>query len=206
MPDNNWFKKRVNDTYLKKAHKENYRSRAAYKLKEIVEKYDLFKNVHRVLDAGAAPGSWTQVAVEELSGKSAKIVAVDLIPMESIEGAIIIQGDIRDNKIQAEITSAAGGLFEVIISDMAPNTSGVHHADSGNSIELVATLLKLSPFWLKPGGSFAAKVFEGPEYKDLQTIAKSMFEFVKSFKPKASLSSSREIYLVCKNFVQTKNK
>ncbi|MBF0544922.1 MAG: RlmE family RNA methyltransferase [Candidatus Riflebacteria bacterium] len=199
MPNNNWFKQRLNDPFLKKAHKENYRSRAAYKLKEIIEKHDIFKSAVRILDVGAAPGSWTQVAAEE-APKGAKIIAVDLIEMEEVPGAQVFKGDIRDIKIQEAIFSVVKKPFDLIISDMAPNTSGVHHADSGNSVELVNIVLDLAPQWLKQGGKFVAKVFEGPEYKQLHSRAKSMFEFAKSFKPKASLSSSREIYLVCMNF------
>lgn len=194
-----WFQQRLRDPFLQKAHRENYRSRAAYKLQEIAEKYKLLKPGSHVLDLGAAPGSWTQVVVQVVGAKGL-VVGIDLLEVEPIEGAHLIQGDIRDPKKQEEIRALSKRPFDLILSDMAPNTTGVHHADTANSVELVQLALELANTWLRPGGAFVAKLFEGAEYKELHTFAKSRFGFAKSFKPKASLAASREIYLVCQDF------
>lgn len=194
-----WFQQRLRDPFLQKAHRENFRSRAAYKLQEIAEKYKLLRPGAHVLDLGAAPGSWTQVAIQTVGAKGL-VVGIDLLAIDPIEGAHLIQGDIRDPKKQEEIKGLSKRPFDLILSDMAPNTTGVHHADTANSVELVQLALELSHTWLRPGGSFVAKLFEGAEYKELHTFAKSLFGFAKSFKPKASLAASREIYLVCQEF------
>jgi len=194
-----WFQQRLRDPFLQKAHRENFRSRAAYKLQEIAEKYKLLRPGSHVLDLGAAPGSWTQVAMQAVGSKGL-VVGIDLLAIEPVDGAHLIQGDIRDPKKQEEIKALSKRPFDLILSDMAPNTTGVHHADTANSVELVQLALELAHTWLKPGGSFVAKLFEGAEYKELHTLAKSLFGFAKSFKPKASLAQSREIYLVCQDF------
>ncbi|HOT27748.1 MAG TPA: RlmE family RNA methyltransferase [Candidatus Ozemobacteraceae bacterium] len=194
-----WFKDRLNDPWLRKARQEQFRSRAAYKLEEIHRKYKLLKPGMKILDLGAAPGSWTQMALHCLNGKGL-VVAIDLLPIDPIEGAIILQGDIRAEESQKKIADAAKGKFDVILSDMAPDTTGIHHADTSNSAALVTLALDLCAKWLKPGGSFVAKVFEGSEYKDLHSEAKKKFEFLKSVNPEASLTRSREVYLVGTGF------
>lgn len=195
MPNKNWFQNRLRDPFLLKARKENYRSRAAFKLVQILQKYKLIRPGNRVLDLGAAPGSWSQVLVKEV-GPKGQVVGIDLLEIVPLDGASLIKGDICDPKNQAEIARLAPNGFDAIFSDMAPNTSGVHHADCGNSADLVHLVLDLSAQWLKPGGNFAAKVFEGAEYKDLHSRTKRLFQFAKSYKPEASLSESREIYLI----------
>lgn len=199
MPNKSWFKNRLKDSFFLKAKKENYRSRAAYKLTEILQKYKMVKPGSSLLDVGAAPGSWTQV-LTEIAGPRGRIVSVDLLEIVPIEGSHIIQGDIRDPAIQEMIGKLCPNRFDTIFSDMAPNTTGVHHADTGNSVDLVNLVLDLSKIWLKPNGNFVAKVFEGGEYKELHSKAKSLFTFAKSFKPTASLSESREIFLVCQGY------
>lgn len=190
-----WFKDRLNDPWLRKARQEQFRSRAAYKLDEIHRKYKILKPGMKVLDLGAAPGSWTQIALSSMNGKGL-VVAIDLLPIEPIEGAVILQGDIRSEESQKRIAEIVKGKFDVILSDMAPDTTGIHHADTSNSAVLVALALDLCGRWLKPGGSFVAKVFEGSEYKELHAQAKKHFDFLKSVNPEASLSRSREVYLV----------
>ncbi len=190
-----WFKDRLNDPWLRKARQEQFRSRAAYKLEEINRKYKLLKPGMKILDLGAAPGSWSQMALHCMNGKGL-VVAIDLLPVEPIEGAVIIRGDIRADESQKLIGEAFKGKFDVILSDMAPDTTGIHHADTSNSAALVTLALELCGKWLKPGGSFVAKVFEGSEYKDLHAHAKKLFEFAKSVNPEASLARSREVYLV----------
>jgi len=195
VPNPNWFQQRLRDPFLKKAHSESLRSRAAYKLQEIHEKYKLIKPNHKVLDLGCAPGSWTQIAAKFLSPKGL-LVGIDLVATEPVEGATILQGDIRDKAMQTKIRELCPNRFDLILSDMAPNTTGVHHADTANSADLVSLVLDLCSEWLKPGGSMVAKVFEGSEYQALHKRAKSLFDFAKSVNPEASLSRSREVYLV----------
>jgi 23S rRNA (uridine2552-2'-O)-methyltransferase len=196
MPVKEWFKKRLNDPYLRKARAENYRSRAAYKLKEINDKYHLFGKGSRVLDLGAAPGSWSQI-VHETVGEQGLVVGIDLLEIVPIDGVHFFHGDIRDPAIQDRVDEIMGSrLFDAVISDMAPDTTGIHHADTEHSADLVHLVLDQCDLWLKPGGAFVAKVFEGAEFKDLHQRIKSRFEFAKSFNPKASLTRSREVYVV----------
>ncbi|NCB40629.1 MAG: RlmE family RNA methyltransferase, partial [Erysipelotrichia bacterium] len=155
-----WFKNRLNDHYLQKSRADDYRSRAAYKLEEIDQKYRLIRPGMKILDLGAAPGSWTQYALRKVAGK-AKIVAIDLLEIAPIEGATILQGDIRDQQKQAQIIELAPNGLDLILSDMAPDTTGVHYADTENSAILVHLALDIAEKLLKPGGSFVAKVFEG---------------------------------------------
>ena len=204
MSNKAWYKNRLNDHYLKKSRQDNYRSRAVYKLEEIDNKYKILKKGMSVLDLGAAPGSWSQYVVNKLSGH-AKIIAIDLLPIEPIKNVFVIEGDIRDKENQNTIVSKANGKVDVILSDMAPDTTGVHFADTENSFFLVNLALDIAEKLLKPGGHFVAKVFEGSEYKSLLTRAKQMFTFAKSFHPKASLSRSREIFLVAQNYKKNEN-
>jgi 23S rRNA (uridine2552-2'-O)-methyltransferase len=192
-----WFKNRLKDHYLQKSRLEDFRSRAAYKLEEIDKKYRLIRPGQKILDLGAAPGSWSQYAQRQAKSK-AKIIAIDLLEIEPIEGVTIIQGDIRDSEKQKQILELAPKKLDLILSDMAPDTTGVHHADTENSAMLVHLALDIVEKLLKPGGSFIAKVFEGNEYKELLTRAQKLFNFAKSFKPKASLNRSREIFLVAR--------
>ena len=194
-----WFKNRLNDHYLKKSRQDNYRSRAAYKLEEIDKKYSLLKPGQKILDLGAAPGSWSQYALQKLK-KRGKVIAIDLLPIDPIPGVHIIEGDIRDEKNQKKIIDLSPKGVDVILSDMAPDTTGVHYADTENSAQLVHLALDMAEILLRPGGSFVAKVFEGAEYKELLQRAKSLFGFAKSFNPKASLNRSRELFLVAQQF------
>jgi 23S rRNA (uridine2552-2'-O)-methyltransferase len=200
MSNRNWFKKRVQDSFLHKAHREGFRSRAAYKLLEVLDKYALVRTGDRVLDIGAAPGSWMQVLRDKV-GPKGLVVGVDLLDISPIEEAVFFQGDIRDAVIQGKVQELAKNGFHGIFSDMAPNTSGIHHADCGHSVELVGMVLDSLPIWLKKGGSCIAKVFEGEEFKSLHSRFCQCFDLGKSFKPKASLAESREIYLVGKGYL-----
>lgn len=194
-----WFKKRLQDPYLLKSRQEGYRSRAAYKLQEIDQKYKLFKAGQKILDLGAAPGSWSEYVTKKLSNK-VTLIAVDLLKIEPIPNVTIIQGDFRDSGIQEQIISSANGKLDIILSDMAPDTTGRHDVDTYNSSVLVNLALDLAEKLLKPGGKLVAKVFEGSEYQAILKRAKGMFGFAKSVSPKASLSQSREVFLVADNF------
>jgi len=194
-----WFKNRLNDHYLQKSRADDYRSRAAYKLEEIDQKYRLIKPGMKILDLGAAPGSWSQYAMRKVSGK-ARIIAIDLLEIAPIEGVTIIQGDIRTPENQAKIMELAPNGLDLILSDMAPDTTGVHYADTENSALLVHLALDIAEKLLRPGGNFVAKVFEGAEYQQLLQRTRKLFGFAKSFNPKASLSRSREIFMVAQDF------
>ncbi len=194
-----WFKKRLNDHYLKQSRVDSFRSRAAYKLEEIDKKYSLIKPGMKILDLGAAPGSWSQYIARKTGGKSS-VIAIDLLPIEPIEQVTILQGDLRSKEKQDEIRKLAPKGLDLVLSDMAPDTTGIHYADADNSIELVTAALNLSYELLKPGGSFVAKVFEGEGYSELLRQTKKNFDFAKSYNPKASLASSRELYLVARFF------
>jgi 23S rRNA (uridine2552-2'-O)-methyltransferase len=203
MSNKSWYQARLKDPFLLKARKENYRSRAAYKLQEMLEKYPLCRSGNKVLDVGAAPGSWTQVLLEKV-GTKGLVIGVDLLPIEELAGAHLLTGDICDLAVQESIKKLCPQPFDAIFSDMAPNTTGIHHADTGQSVELVNLVLDLCPHWLKTGGHFIAKVFEGAEYKELHTKVKSLFGFAKSYKPSASLAQSREIYLIGQDYRRDK--
>ncbi len=194
-----WFKNRLNDHYLQKSRVDDYRSRAAYKLEEIDQKYRLIKPGMKILDLGAAPGSWSQYALRKVNGK-ARIIAIDLLEIAPIEGVTIIKGDIRAPENQAKIIELAPNGLDLILSDMAPDTTGVHYADTENSALLVHLALDMAEKLLKPGGNFVAKVFEGVEYQQLLQRTRKLFGFAKSFNPKASLARSREIFMVAQDF------
>ncbi|RCK80410.1 MAG: 23S rRNA methyltransferase [Candidatus Ozemobacter sibiricus] len=195
MPDRHWIRRRLHDPFLKKAHREDFRSRAAYKLQEIAEKYKLIQSHSKVLDLGCAPGSWCQV-VRRCLGPKGLVIGVDLLPVEPIDGVTLLQGDLTDPAVQDRITSLCPGGFDVILSDMAPHTTGIHHADTERSAELVGLVLDLCARWLKPGGAMLAKVFEGAEYPALRQRARTLFRFAKTVTPEASLARSREVYLL----------
>ena len=199
MSNKAWFQNRLNDHYLLKSRADAYRSRAAYKLEELDQKYKLIKPGAKILDLGAAPGSWSQYALRKTGGK-AKIIAIDLLDIEPIENVIIIKGDIRDPENQAKILELAPKGLDFIMSDMAPDTTGVHYADTENSVMLVNLALDIAEKLLKPKGNFVAKVFEGAEYNSLLKRTRSMFDFAKSCNPKASLNRSRELFMVAQGF------
>ena len=203
MSNKTWFKNRLHDHYLLKSREDNYRSRAAYKLEELDQKYRLIKPGMKILDLGAAPGSWSQYAMRKTSGK-AKIVAIDLLEIVPIENVTVIKGDIRDEENQAKILELCPKGLDLIMSDMAPDTTGVHYADTENSVILVNLALDIAERLLKPKGNFIAKVFEGGEYNSLLKRTRSMFEFAKSCNPKASLSRSRELFMVAQGFLGAK--
>lgn len=199
MSNKAWYQNRLNDHYLLKSRQDAYRSRAAYKLEELDQKYKLIKSGGKILDLGAAPGSWSQYAIRKTAGK-AKIIAIDLLEIQPIENVTIIKGDIRDPENQAKILELCPNGVDLIMSDMAPDTTGVHYADTENSVILVNLALDIAEKLLKPKGNFIAKVFEGAEYNALLKRTKSMFEFAKSCNPKASLSRSRELFMVAQGF------
>ncbi|MGH8729231.1 MAG: RlmE family RNA methyltransferase [Burkholderiales bacterium] len=195
-----WLHRQESDPYVRRAKSEGYRSRAAFKLLEIDERDRLIKPGMTVVDLGAAPGGWSQVAAEKV-GAQGQVFALDLLDMQPIRGVTFIRGDIADPKIVAELRQAVEGRsVDLVLSDMAPNISGIGHADSSRGIELAQLALAISTMILKHGGSFLVKFFEGAESREFRDELNTCFKEVVTRKPRASRDRSREIYLLGRNF------
>lgn len=195
-----WLKEHFDDSYVQRAQKEGYRSRACYKLLELNEKDKLIKPGMTVLDLGSAPGGWSQVAAQ-LVGDKGRVVASDILPMDALAGVDFIQGDFTEEQVFDSIMDLLDGeAVDLVISDMAPNMSGVAAVDQPQSMYLVELALDLARNVLKPGGVFVAKVFQGEGFDQLLRDMRSSFQTVQSRKPAASRSRSREVYQVGKGF------
>lgn len=195
-----WLKEHFDDIYVKRAQQEGYRSRACYKLLELNEKDRLFRPGMTVVDLGSAPGSWSQVAAQ-LIGESGRVIASDILPMDGMIGVDFIRGDFTEQESFDSIMSMIDGRpVDLVISDMAPNMSGVAAIDQPQSMNLVELALDMAKNVLKPGGTFVAKVFQGEGFDQLLLDMRSSFKVVKSRKPEASRARSREIYQVGKGF------
>lgn len=193
-----WMREHVNDPYVLLAKKEGYRSRAAYKLIEMDERDHLLKPGMTVVDLGAAPGGWTQVAAKKI-GPSGVLVAFDILPMDSVRGAVFIQGDFREDAALAMLDEAmAGRPVDLVISDMAPNISGIGTADQARSMHLAELALEFATQHLKSGGAFVVKVFQGEGFDDYVREMRVHFEKVAVRKPKASRDRSAEVYMLGK--------
>ena len=195
-----WLDEHVNDPYVKKAQIDGYRSRASYKLIEINEKDKLIRPNSVVMDLGSAPGGWSQV-VAPWVGDSGRVIASDILPMDGIVGVTFIQGDFTEEAVYKQIVSELNGeKVDVVVSDMAPNLSGVNTTDQYSSIYLVELALDMARNVLKPGGSFCAKVFQGVGYEEYAKDVRTSFDKVLVRKPAASRPRSREVYIVGKGF------
>jgi len=195
-----WMHDHVNDPYVQAAARRGFRSRAAFKLLEIADKDQLLKPGMTVVDLGAAPGSWSQVLRERL-GSSGMIVAIDLLPMDGIPGVTFIQGDFREDDGVAALTAAlAGRNVDLVVSDMAPNLSGIDAVDQARSIHLGDLALEFAMSNLKEGGDLLVKVFQGSGLPEFQRAISAHFEKVYVRKPKSSRDRSRETFLVGKRF------
>lgn len=195
-----WLKRQINDPFVKQAKKEGYRSRAAFKLLEIEESLKAFKRGAVVVDLGAAPGSWTQVAMERI-GRGGTIIGIDLLPIDSMAGATFIQGDFLEEKALRELEALLHGKkVDVVMSDMAHNTTGHTQTDHIRIMELVELAYDFACDHLAPGGVFIAKVFAGGTESKLLAKIKKSFKMVKHVKPSASRKESAEIYLVAKGY------
>lgn len=193
-----WAHDHVNDPYVQRAQAEGYRARAAYKLLEIDERDRLLKPGAVVVDLGAAPGSWCQVAVKRC-GPSGRVFALDLLPMEAVAGVDFLQGDFTEDAVLEELESRLGGArVDVVLSDMAPNLSGVSAVDQARSIHLCELALDFAVRHLKPGGQFVVKVFQGEGFMDFRKQMEAGFASVQVRKPKASRDRSAEVYLLGK--------
>jgi 23S rRNA (uridine2552-2'-O)-methyltransferase len=204
-----WINDHVNDTYVKLAKKEGYRARAAYKLKEIDETLALIKPGQLVVDLGSTPGAWSQYVRRKMSPKTATgggaaagtlngtIIALDLLPMDPIEGVTFIQGDFREDEVLQRLTATmAGCLADIVVSDMAPNLSGIDAADTARIEHLIELALDFTSHYMKPQGALVAKVFNGGGYEGMVKRFKETFVTVKRIKPKASRGKSSETFLV----------
>jgi 23S rRNA (uridine2552-2'-O)-methyltransferase len=194
-----WRKQQRQDPYFRRAKEEGYRARSAYKLIQIQERFDVLHRGDTVLDLGAAPGSWSQVATG-LVGHDGLVIAVDLQPIEPIEDVLAMQGDMTAAQVQEEMAYAAGGSVDVILSDAAPNTSGIRLRDHAFSIALVYAALGIAQRLLRPGGSFVAKVFEGEDMAQLLVDLRAHFARVKPFYPDATRREGYEVFVVCQGF------
>jgi 23S rRNA (uridine2552-2'-O)-methyltransferase len=193
-----WMKEHVDDHYVKEANRLGYRSRAAFKLLELAERDHLLRPGIRVVDLGSSPGSWAQVLREKLGGKAA-IVAIDLLPMEPVRGVTFIQGDFREDEGLAAVEGALEGhKVDLVVSDLAPNLSGVGPADQARSVHLGELALEFAQKWLHPGGDLVVKAFQGEGFREFQRAMEVSFDKVYARKPKASRDRSREVYLVAK--------
>ncbi|MBF0187815.1 MAG: RlmE family RNA methyltransferase [Magnetococcales bacterium] len=205
-----WLREHHNDPFVQAARKEGYRSRAVYKLIEIQEKFSILKSQQTVVDLGAAPGGWSQIA-GRLVGDHGRVVAVDLLEMESVPGVVFIQGDFLDDEILSQINQHLAGshalseteaprLVNVVLSDMAPNMSGMKAADQARGELLAETAFEFADQSLRPGGAMVIKLFHGPGFHELVREARTLFEGTRVFKPKASRARSAEQYLVATGF------
>ena len=193
-----WMREHINDPYVQKAKAEGYRSRAAYKLLELDRKDRLFAPGQLVVDLGAAPGSWTQVAVAKL-GARGRVVAVDVLPMEPLPGVQFVEGDFREQEVLDALFVALGGRkADLVISDLAPNISGIGVSDQARSMHLAELALEFARQYLKPGGSLVVKVFQGAGFAEFLLAMRQAFAKVGSRKPEASRGRSSEMYLLGK--------
>ncbi|OSI15759.1 RlmE family RNA methyltransferase [Neisseria dumasiana] len=194
-----WLNEHVNDHYVHMAQKDGYRARAAYKLLEINEKDKLIKPGTVLADLGSAPGSWSQVAAE-LAGEKGRVFALDILPMDEIQGVSFIQGDFREEMVLAEFEALLGNRpLDLVICDMAPNMSGNAVTDQARSYYLCELALDFAVNHLKPGGNFLVKVFQGAGYQEYMAAMREAFAVVQTRKPQASRNRSSEIYLLAKN-------
>lgn len=194
-----WMRRHVTDPYVKKSQKEGYRSRAVYKLLEIQEKDRIFKPGMTVVDLGAAPGSWSQIA-QNLVGDHGTVIAMDILPMDSLAGVFFLQGDFREQDVYNELKAILENRpVDVVICDMAPNISGMKGVDQPRSMYLAELALEFSEEVLKPGGDFLCKVFQGEGIDEFRKLLQQKFSKVLTRKPKASRSESSEVYYLARN-------
>jgi len=196
-----WMREHVNDPYVQLAKKEGYRSRAAYKLMELDERDHLLRPGMTVVDLGAAPGGWTQVAAKKIA-PSGVLVAFDILPMDPVHGAVFIQGDFREDAALAQLEDALHGRpVDLVISDIAPNISGIGVADQARSMHLAELALEFAAQHLKPGGVFVVKIFQGEGFDAYVQEVRAHFSQVLVRKPKASRDRSTEVYMLGKGLV-----
>ena len=193
----NWVNKQRRDTYVRQSKVDGYRARSAYKLKEIDEKFRIFKGGMSVVDIGAAPGSWSQYVAKVV--KSGKIISIDLKEMENIENTLQIQGDFTSVDTQDQIKEYLKKKPDVVMSDMAVNTTGIKNIDSIQTGELCKEAMVFSKEVISEKGFFISKIFMGGTFNEIVALGKKIFKEVKVFKPKSSRKDSKESFIICKN-------
>ena len=195
---NAWLREHVNDTYVQRAKAEGYRSRASFKLMEIDDKDHLIRSGEVVVDLGATPGGWSQVVAKRMKGKG-RVIALDLLEMEPLHGVDFIQGDFREENVLQQVElMLAGEKVGLVLSDMAPNMSGILLSDQARVMHLAELGLEFSRNWLKPEGAFLVKVFQGYGFDEFVQEMRQVFKIVSSRKPDASRDRSAELYLLGK--------
>ncbi|MBU6444550.1 MAG: RlmE family RNA methyltransferase [Alphaproteobacteria bacterium] len=199
LSSQHWLERQLNDPYVRAAKAKGYRSRAAFKLIELDDKFHVLKPGARVLDLGAAPGGWVQVAQQRI-GANGRIIGADILAMEPIPGAELLVADLLDPETPARLKSALGGPADVVLSDMAAATTGHRATDHLRTVALIEAALEVAEDVLKPGGAFIGKVFQGGAAGELLTRIKQRFSVVKHVKPPASRQESVELYLVAQGF------
>lgn len=191
-----WLKEHFDDEYVKLAQKQGLRARAAFKLTELDDKYRLIRKGMRIVDLGSAPGSWSQVAQRALDG-TGQIIALDILPMDPIADVTFIEGDFTEAEPLEKLEELLGGVqVDLVLSDMAPNMSGVGAVDQPRAMYLAELALDFAENWLAPGGSYVVKVFHGEGFDNYVKNVRSMFEKVQVRKPSASRPRSREVYVL----------
>ena len=193
----NWVNKQRRDTYVRQSKVDGYRARSAYKIKEIDEKFKIFKGGMSVIDIGAAPGSWSQYVTKVV--RSGKIISIDLKEMENIDNTIQIKGDFTDTDTQNHIKNFLKKKPDVVMSDMAVNTTGIKNIDSIQTGELCKEAMIFSKDVISEKGFFISKIFMGSTFNEIVALGKKIFKEVKVFKPKSSRKDSKESFIVCKN-------
>lgn len=192
-----WLVRQLNDPYVAAAKAQGWRSRAAFKLTELDERFGLIRPGVRVVDLGAAPGGWAQVAVQR---GAASVVALDLLPIDKLPGAVLLQGDFLDPDVPAQVVEALGGKADLVLSDMAPNTTGHAATDHLRIMALAEAALEFATDVLAEGGAFVAKVFQGGSEREMLLRLKQSFATVRHAKPPASRKESSELYVVAQGF------
>ena len=192
-----WLTRQLNDPYVTAARAQGFRSRAAFKLIELDDRYKLLRRGMRVLDLGAAPGGWSQVAIQR---GAARVVGLDLLPIDPVSGATFVQGDFHDPAMPEQLAELLGGKPDLVLSDIAPNTTGHASTDNARIVALAELALDLAATTLAPGGGFVAKLFQGGAEREMLARMKQRFASVKHAKPPASRKDSRELYVVATGF------
>ena len=196
-----WLNRQNKDPYVVQAKAQGYRSRAVFKLEEIQKKYQVIKSNQLVVDLGAAPGAWCQFVLKNFSGSTNKIIALDILPMEPIEGVCVVQGDFTEEDVSNELVQkVADRKIGLVLSDIAPNISGNKAVDQPKSMYLAELALDFAQQHLTLGGGFVVKLFQGEGYTDYIRELKSSFKRVNTFKPQASRKESKEMYAIAREF------